>query len=70
MAQTIYVVVKRARQYDGEYMFVSAEKAFTDPVKAEDFWRSKTNGFWKEIIEGVECECERVILPVELENNA
>jgi hypothetical protein len=66
MAKTIFVVIKRARQYDGDYVFVSAEKAFVDSQKAEDFWRSQTRGFWKEIIDGVECECERAILPVEL----
>lgn len=67
MAKTIYVVIKRARQYDGEYMFIAAEKAFADPQKAEEYWRSQTHTFWRETIEGVECECERAILPVELE---
>lgn len=67
MAKTIYVVIKRARQYDGEYMFVSAEKAFADAQKAEDYWRSKSTSLWRETIEGVECECERAILPVEFE---
>lgn len=67
MTKTIYVVIKRARQYDGEYMFVMAEKAFSDSAKAEEFWKSKTTSFWKEVVGGVECECERAILPVELE---
>lgn len=67
MVKTIYVVIKRARQYDGEYVFVQAERAFTDTKKAEDFWRQSSRTFWRETIEGVECECERAILPVELE---
>lgn len=66
MAKTIYVVFKTARQYDGEYHFVSAEKAFESSEKAEKFWRQQSQTYWNETIEGVECRCERAIHPVEL----
>ncbi len=67
MAKTVYVVFKTARQLDGEYIFVSAEKAFTDSTKAEEFWRKQGMTYWRETIEGVQCDCERAIHPVELE---
>lgn len=61
----IYVVFKTARQYDGEYVFVSAERAFTDPKKAEEFWRQQSLTSWKETIQDIECHCERAIHEVE-----
>ena len=64
---TVYVVFKTARQVDGEYIFISAEKAFTDSQKAEEFWRKQTSSIWRETIEGLECQVERAIHPVELE---
>ncbi len=68
MAKTVYVVFKRARQFDGDYHFIQAEKAFSDPQKAEDYWRQQSRNLWQETINGIECECERAILPVELED--
>jgi len=66
MARTIYVVFKTGRQVDGEYIFISAEKAYIDPTRAEEYWRKQVN-YWRETIEGVQCDCERAIHPVELE---
>ena len=64
--KTIYVVFKRARQYDGDYHFIATEKAFTDQKKAEEYWRQQSR-MWQENINGIDCECERHIHPVELD---
>ena len=68
MSKTIYVVFKTARQIDGEYVFISAEKAFSESHKAEEFWKRQSATVWREMIESVECNCERAIHPVELED--
>lgn len=67
MAKTIYVVFKRGRQFDGEYMFISTVRAFADKDKAEAFWKSQSR-VWQETIQGIECECEHAIHSVELED--
>lgn len=74
---TIYVVFKTARQIDGEYIFISAEKAFKDPQKAETYWRQSASLWREEVVipsafpgappEKVPCQCERAIHPVEVE---
>jgi len=67
MSNKVHVVFKTARQIDGEYVFISAEKAFTDPERAEQFWRQQNASLWRETVAGVECECERAIHTVDLE---
>jgi hypothetical protein len=67
MSKTIYVVFKTARQVDGEYVFIAAERAFSASDQAEHFWRDCTQRLWRETVEGVPCDCERAIHPVELE---
>jgi hypothetical protein len=75
---TVYVVFKTARQVDGEYVFISAEKAFTEEQKAEIYWRSAGVSLWREEImipssfpghppEKILCQCERAIHSVEVE---
>lgn len=74
---TVYVVFKTARQIDGEYVFISAEKAFLDPQKAEEWWKNSTQVLWREEViipsqmpgappEKIPCQCERAIHPVEV----
>lgn len=50
-------VVKIARQYEGEYVFINVLKAFKDKEKMNDF--VKTTSFNRaETINGVQCVCE------------
>lgn len=73
----IYVVFKIARQIDGEYVFVSAEKGFKESSKAEEFWRSLGASQWREDLfvpsgvpggstERISCQCERAIHTLEI----
>ena len=62
----IYVVVKCALQFLGEYTMASAEKAFTDRVKAEAYLKTVPT-VWAETINGMKFNCERSIMEVELE---
>jgi hypothetical protein len=75
---TIYVVFKTARQIEGEYVFISAEKAFKEPQKAEQFWKERSPNLWQEDVivpsqvpgslpEKIPCQCERAIHPVEVD---
>jgi hypothetical protein len=68
MVKTIYVVFKVGRQVDGEYVMISVEKAFANSQQAEEYWKKQSVTVWREIIEGVECHCERAVHEVELED--
>jgi len=57
---TVYIIVNVARQMEGEYVFVQSEKGFTSREAAEAYYRDKQK-VWRESIQGVTCECERVI---------
>lgn len=67
----IYVVIKIARQFDGEYVFVQTEKAFSNKETAENF--AKNKGLqWEENFTipnnlSIKCLCERGIHEVEVE---
>lgn len=53
----MHIVLKIARQYEGEYVFVNILKAFKDVEKAKEFIR--TTSFPRtEVINNVECVCE------------
>jgi hypothetical protein len=66
----IFLVVSVARQIDGEYVVVKAEKAFKESTKASEF----ANGLAKRYAETIntpsgplQCVCERGVQEVDLE---
>ena len=63
---SIFVVFKVARQELGEFVFVSAEKAFQTNAGAEAYFAAKAKE-WQENIQGTSCHCYRAIHEVELE---
>ena len=65
-----FVIIKVARQINGELVFVKVEKAFKDQSKAEQYLIGKNTTIEKiETKSGhsVECSCEIGIFDVEIE---
>lgn len=69
---TAFVIINVARQINGEYVFVKAEKAFKEKENAEKYFKSlnKSN---KQLIplnsgHSIECFCEYSIFDIELED--
>ena len=65
-----FVIIKVARQINGELVFVKVEKAFNEQSKAEQYLTGKNTTL--ENIETrsgllIECSCERGIFDVEIE---
>ncbi len=59
--EKLNLVLKIARQYEGEYVFVNVLKAFKDKEKMHEFVR--TTSFQRaETINGVQCVCEMGII--------
>lgn len=63
----IYVVVKMALQYLGEYTLGAVEKAFSDKAKAEEYMKSLPV-VWEETVQGIPFRCERAVHVVEVED--
>lgn len=61
----IYVALKIARQYEGEFVFVNALKAFIDPINLDVFLKSYQYSP-AETINGVECVVEPGVVQVEV----
>ena len=61
----IYVIVKGATAITGEMMMATTEGAFRDPKMAQ-LWLNKKPIVWEEVINGMECQCERAIHETEL----
>lgn len=61
-----YVVISIARQIQGEFVFITTDKGFTDRALAEIYLRGKGMN-WKETIQGIECVCEKGIHEVDID---
>lgn len=66
MSKIIYVAFKVARMVDGDYIFISAEKAFSEKKDAENYLSQQAQKVWREDVQGYPCECERNIHECEL----
>jgi hypothetical protein len=66
----VYAIISVARQVEGEYVCVKAEKGFTDSQKAEDYARNLSRQYAETIqtpAGPIACICERGIFPIEIE---
>lgn len=67
----IYLILSVARQVDGEYCMVKAEKAFRDSTKANSFVESLSKRYAESIQTPsglIECVCERGVFEVDVED--
>lgn len=68
----VFLIISVARQVDGEYCVVKAEKAFKQIAKAEEF-ASKLSKKYAESIPtssgSIACVCERGIFEIEVEDD-
>lgn len=61
----IYIVIKAGKDFEGNFMMVSTEMAFRSKEMAQQ-WVAGKPVVWEEMINNVECQCERAIHEVEL----
>ena len=56
----IYIIIKVAAQKDGEAVLATTEAAFQTAEQAKAFISGKP-AVWDEVIQGMECTCERAV---------
>jgi hypothetical protein len=67
----IFAIISAARQVDGEYVIIKAEKAFLKASKAEEFFKNLAKNYAETIqtpTANIQCICERGIFEIDVED--
>lgn len=65
-----YAIISVARQVNGEIVVVKPEKAFTDKIKATEYYTQLMKKYMENIESPngpIQCVCERAVFEMEIE---
>jgi hypothetical protein len=66
----VWAIITVARQVNGEYVAVRAEKAFTRASKADEYSKNLAKNYAENIQTGsgpIECLCERGVVEIDVD---
>jgi len=67
----IFAIISAARQVDGEYVIIKAEKAFLKASQAEECFKNLAKNYAETIqtpTANIQCICERGIFEIDVED--